>query len=183
MTRLLLFSLALAAPLLVGCAADAPADAPATEASSTDAASASSSAGSVTVGEPIDGGLVVLTADEVAARAAELDGQELTVEGDVSEVCQQKGCWLTFATASGEPFRVAVPKDEAGEYVYTFPTDVAGRRARIAGTFSVEEESVETLRHLAEDAGQSAEEVAAITEPKRTLSLTASGAELAPADA
>lgn len=180
MRRLLLLALPLA---LAACAPD-PDDAPAAEGPPAEQASTEfATTGAVTVGEPIEGALVVLTADELAAQAAEFDGQEVTVEGDVSAVCQQKGCWLTFATASGEPFRVSVPKDEAGEYVYTFPTDVAGRHARVAGTFSVEEESVEMLRHLAEDAGQSAEEVAAITEPKRTLSLTASGAELAPADA
>ena len=35
--------------------------------------------------------------------------------------------------------------------------------------------SVDDQRHYAEDAGKSPEEIAAITEPKRTLSFTSSG--------
>ena len=115
---------------------------------------------------------------EAAARASELNGQVVRVEGTVSEVCQMAGCWLTFQTEGGVPFRVSVPKDETGQYAFTFPKDVSGATAVIEGTLAVEETDVATLRHLAEDAGQSPEEVAAITEPQQTISLTATGARI-----
>ena len=51
----------------------------------------------------------------------------------------------------------------------------------MTGILDVTPESVEDQRHYAEDAGASPEEVAAITEPKNTLVLTALGAELADA--
>ena len=138
-------------------------------------------ADAVTVGEPVGADLVLVSADDLATQADALDGQTVAVEGTVREVCQQKGCWLTLDNASGETIRVAVPKDADGEYLYTFPMDTAGRGARLAGTVSVEETDVETLQHLAEDAGEGAEAIAAVTEPERTIVLTATGAAFDPA--
>ena len=131
--------------------------------------------GGVSVGEPVGADLVFVSADDLATRAADFDGETVAVEGTVREVCQQMGCWLTLDNAAGVPIRVEVPKDADGEYLYTFPMDTAGRPARLAGTVAVEETDVETLRHFAEDGGEGAEAVAAITAPERTVVLTASG--------
>ena len=60
-----------------------------------------------------------------------------------------------------------------------FPKDAAGRRAEVVGTLRVVEETVARRRHLAEDAGASADEIAAITEPSRAVSLFATGARIA----
>ena len=130
------------------------------------------------VGEPLAADAEILPVSAVIERAEELDGQTVFVEGTVAKVCEVRGCWLTLVNDAGETFRVAVPKDEDGEYVFTFPMDATGATARLAGTFTVETESVEMQQHLATDEGESPEAIAAITEPKRTLVLTASGARL-----
>ena len=166
MTRLLLLpALALA---LAACA-----DAPAPEAAPppTERASASAVGGLVPEGE-------ALTTDELIAEADAYDGKTVLVEGSVREVCQMAGCWLALADAQGRAVRVQVPRDESESYVFTFPKDISGATVRIAGTLDVEEESVADQRHYAEDGGASEAEVAAITEPKRTLVLTADGAEI-----
>lgn len=131
--------------------------------------------GTVVGEDPGDG--AVLFVNQVVADPAAYDGQPVRVAGVVSEVCQNAGCWLTFMNDEGTPFRVSVPRDDNG-YVFTFPTDISGQNAVIAGTFAVEQTDVETLRHLAEDEGQTEEQIAAITEPQRTLTLTATGARL-----
>ena len=131
---------------------------------------------STVVGEdPGDG--AVLFADEVAAHAEQYVGAPVRVAGTISEVCQMAGCWLTFQNEAGVAFRVTVPRSDGG-YVWTFPKDVGGRSAVVAGTLTVEETDVETLRHLAEDRGAAEEELAAITAPERTLVLRATGARL-----
>ncbi len=131
--------------------------------------------GAVVGEDPGDG--PVLFVEQVVENPEAYDGQPVRIAGVVGEVCQQAGCWLTFQNAEGTPFRVAVPRGDDG-YVFTFPKGIAGQNAVIAGTFAVEETDVATLRHLAEDAGKSAEEVAAITEPERTFTLAATGARL-----
>lgn len=132
----------------------------------------------VAIGDRVAADASFVTPAALVADAATLDGQTVSVEGTVRTVCQQSGCWLTMDAGNGQNIRVVVPKDDDGEYVFTFPTDITGATARLVGTFAVTEESVEMQRHLAEDEGASAEDVAAITEPVRSLTLTATGAEI-----
>jgi hypothetical protein len=172
--------LLLPALLLAACAQDAP---PAAETAADAAVDAPIGAGDemvadlgTVVGEDPGDGAVIFV-DQVLERPEQYAGAPVRVAGTISEVCQQAGCWFTFQNDAGTPFRVTVPRGEDG-YVFTFPKDVAGRQAVVAGTLTVEETDVETLRHLAQDKGASAEEVAAITEPERTLVLSATGARL-----
>jgi hypothetical protein len=61
------------------------------------------------------------------------------------------------------------------DYGFFMPKDLAGKEVIVSGVAFVEEVSVEEQRHYAEDAGKTAEEIAAITEPKRTLSFISNG--------
>ena len=131
--------------------------------------------GAVVGEDPGDG--AVLFADDVIEHAEEFVGAPIRVAGTVSEVCLNAGCWLTFQNEAGVAFRVTVPRNDDG-YVFTFPKDISGSQVLVAGTLSVEETDVETLKHLAEDRGDSEESIAAITEPERTLILSATGARI-----
>ncbi len=167
MRRLLLI------PLLTLAACAGEPDAPATDPTTMSEADAAS----VAIGDAVPAG-DALTPDELIARADELDGKTVTVEGTVREVCQQAGCWLSLATAEGQMVRVNVPRDESESYRFTFPKDLSGATVRLAGQLDVEMESVDDLRHYAQDGGASPAEVEAITEPKRTLVLTTIGVEV-----
>ena len=118
-------------------------------------------------------------APEAHAAAGALSPEDvIRVEGEVAEVCQMAGCWLTFQNEAGVSFRVAVPRNDDGGYAFTFPRDAAGSRVLVQGTLDVTETDAATRRHLAEDAGASPEEVAAISEPERTVVLNATGARV-----
>jgi hypothetical protein len=180
----LLLALALGLAACATDTADAPEAADAVATTETPDSGAEMGDAPVAVGEPLADDARVVPVAAVIERSADLDGEALVVEGTVSKVCQMKGCWLTLSNDAGETFRVNVPKDEDGEYVFTFPMDVTGATAQLAGTLAIEEESVETLRHFAEDEGRSQEEIEAITEPEPTVVLTARGALVKrPADA
>jgi len=129
------------------------------------------------VGEDPGSEGAVLFANDVAEHANDYAEAPIIVAGTVSEVCQNAGCWLTFQNDAGVAFRVTVPRDDNG-YVFTFPKDVLGLHVVVAGILSIEDTGVETLKHLAEDRGDDAETIAAITEPERTLILAATGARI-----
>jgi hypothetical protein len=93
-----------------------------------------------------------------------------TVEGKVSSVCQAKGCWMKLETGNGETIRVTFK-----DYGFFVPKDLAGSTVIIKGEASVKVTSVEELRHYAEDAKKSKEEIEKITEPKRELVFEADG--------
>ena len=63
-----------------------------------------------------------------------------------------------------------------GAYTLTYNvTDASGNTAILRGRAYKEETSVDELKHFAEDAGKSAEEIAAITEPVTELKFMADG--------
>ncbi|WP_412061699.1 DUF4920 domain-containing protein [Rubrivirga sp. IMCC45206] len=171
MSRLLSLLLCLS---LAACASDAP---EATDASTDEAVSAAETDGTP-FGEPVPAG-DALSPDDLAAEPDTYAGKSIVVEGTVREVCQMAGCWLTLAAADGQTIRVEVPRDETESYVYTFPKDIDGQTVRLAGMLAVETESVADLQHYAQDAGASQAEIDAITAPRQTMVLTATGAELA----
>lgn len=97
------------------------------------------------------------------------DSVSVKFTSEVKEVCQNKGCWMKMDM--GEEEAMVRFKD----YGFFMPKDIAGHQVIVEGYAFVEEMSVEDQRHYAEDAGKSPEEIAAITEPKRTLSFVSNG--------
>ena len=88
----------------------------------------------------------------------------------VDEVCQAKGCWMKLDLENGEQVMVKFK-----DYGFFMPMDIAGKEVVLNGKAFVNEVPVDEQRHYAEDAGKSAEEIAKITEPKKTFSFVADG--------
>ena len=94
----------------------------------------------------------------------------------VSDVCQTKGCWMNLvnATESNQEEMFVQFKD----YGFFMPKDLAGKEVIVEGKAYSESTSVEELRHYAEDAGKTEEEIAAITEPQLEKKFLATGVVL-----
>ena len=92
------------------------------------------------------------------------------VEGTVVEVCKKKGCFMKLARENGEPIMVNFK-----DYGFFMPQDIVGKTVVIDGTAKVKETSVQDLKHLAQDANKSQEEIAGITQPKKDIVLVANG--------
>lgn len=110
--------------------------------------------------------------DDVMAKMATVDSMQMKVTGKVKAVCQTKGCWMTLVSDKpGYPEMRVTFKD----YAFFMPKDLSGKRVVIDGFARVETTSVEMLRHFAEDAKKSPEEIAKITEPVREVNFEAAG--------
>ena len=112
----------------------------------------------------------VLAYENLAAEMPEADSMAVTVQGKVSAVCQKKGCWMNITQENGEEMMVRFK-----DYGFFMPLDIAGREVIMNGKAFYQTTSVDDLRHYAEDAGKSQEEIDAITEPKRELAFLADG--------
>jgi hypothetical protein len=79
-------------------------------------------------------------------------GKDVTVEGTVRAACTNKGCWLELAesdkTGAGAPPGCRVTFKDYGFFV---PTNSAGSRARIQGTFELATVSASRVRHLEQE--------------------------------
>lgn len=108
--------------------------------------------------------------EQIVEDAERLGGQIVKVTGTVREVCQNKGCWMTLEAGGEKSVRVTFR-----DYGFFVPKDIAGRTVVLEGTVRMEELSVETLRHYAEESGKSEEEIAAIDAPDVQLTVIADG--------
>lgn len=95
---------------------------------------------------------------------------DMKIEGKVVDVCKKKGCWMTLEMPNGEPMRVTFK-----DYAFFMPMDVVGKKVVLDGIAKKQTISAETLRHYAEDAKKTPEEVAKITDPKKELAFEAKG--------
>ena len=110
------------------------------------------------------------SADFVAALQGK-DSMEAKVECEIVTSCAKKGCWMDAKLADGTPMKVRFI-----DYSFFVPTHgLEGKRTVLQGTVKREVTDVATLRHYAEDAGKSKEEIEKITEPINELAFTATG--------
>ncbi len=97
-----------------------------------------------------------------------------TLTGEIVEVCVKKGCFMKLVDADRDEVVTVRFKD----YGFFMPQDIVGKTVALEGEAKVTEHSVKQLQHWAEDAGKSAEEIAAITAPKRTIEFIATGVKV-----
>ena len=94
----------------------------------------------------------------------------IKIEGQVLSSCPMKGCWMKIK--SDEDTILVRFKD----YGFFVPKeDIAGDKTILNGKLSIDTLSVELLRHYAEDAGKSLEEINTITEPEISMTFLADG--------
>ncbi|WP_298896792.1 DUF4920 domain-containing protein [uncultured Psychroserpens sp.] len=114
-----------------------------------------------------------LSADRMAVHYAKMtvgDTVDAKMTAKVDEVCQAKGCWMKLDLPDGEQVMVKFK-----DYGFFMPKDISGKEVIINGKAFVNEVPVDEQRHYAEDGGATPEEIAKITEPKKTLSFLADG--------
>ena len=105
---------------------------------------------------------------KMMGKKKKLENVQLT--GKIVQVCQAEGCWMKLENGSGQPIMV-----KFSDHAFLIPKDMAGNTATVIGTAEKKVVSVKEQRHLLEDAGASAEAIAAITEPKEELRVEATG--------
>ena len=112
-----------------------------------------------------------ISMDQLQKEMKEQAMVEAKVEGTIIETCSKKGCWMSIATG-GEDEMIVRFKD----YGFFVPTEgVDGKKTIMEGVCSYDTLSVDVLRHYAEDAGKTQDEIDAITQPEYTLAFEASG--------
>ena len=118
-------------------------------------------------GAVADGAIAVTTVDSKLKDSEKFNGR---VKGKVVSVCQEKGCWMKIERENGEPMMVKFK-----DYGFFMPKNIEGKEVVVDGEATVKETSVKQLRHYAQDAGKSKEEIEKITAPKREVIFVAKG--------
>lgn len=107
---------------------------------------------------------------ELPALMADKQMTDVKIEGKVLDVCPKKGCWLSLEMPDK-----SVTFVKFKDYGFFVPLELIGKTVVLEGQAKKIETSVAELKHYAEDAKKSKEEIDAITEPKKEIRVTANG--------
>ena len=95
---------------------------------------------------------------------------EVKVTAKIVEVCPKKGCWLKLELNDGTTATVKMK-----DYGFFLPAAAKGKTVVIDGEVKLKTTSVAELKHYAEDAKKSKEEIDAITKPEKVVSVLVKG--------
>jgi hypothetical protein len=103
----------------------------------------------------------------VALGAVSGDDANVIVEATITDVCPKKGCWMLVTDGEQELFV------RFQDYGFFVPRNATGHRVVMHGTAVAQTVSVDELRHYAQDAGKSPDEIAAISKPETRVTFFA----------
>lgn len=121
-------------------------------------------------GEQVTPAGAVLIHDVVAKLNSGKEEMDAKIKAKITEVCAKKGCWVKLDLGNGETATVKMK-----DYGFFLPLAAKGKTVVIDGEVKLKTTSVAELRHYAEDAGKSKEEIEAIKEPKKEVRVMAKG--------
>jgi hypothetical protein len=111
-----------------------------------------------------------IAVSEIPALLAKQDSAEIKVIGKIGECCQTKGCWMKVPISDTQDMLVRFK-----DYGFFVPMDSEGKEIVMEGLVKREVIPVAQLRHYAEDAGKTKEEIEKITEDEVKISFMATG--------
>lgn len=118
-----------------------------------------------------------LSSEEMMAKYKDLkegDTIEVAFKSVAKEVCQKKGCWMTMDLGDDKKSFVKFK-----DYAFFVPKNGQDKETVVKGKAYVSVESVDVLKHYAQDAGKSQAAIDSIVEPKVTYSFMADGVLMA----
>ena len=108
--------------------------------------------------------------DDEFSKKIENNYEITNISGKIIDVCPKKGCWMNVKVDSDTLF---VKFKDYGFFVPK--SGVVGKKVLMTGKIFKDTISVERLKHYAEDAKKSVEEISLITEPEYKINMLASG--------
>jgi DNA-directed RNA polymerase subunit F len=107
---------------------------------------------------------------DVAAKLEKTESVDGKIRAKIVDVCPKKGCWLKLQVNDSTTAMVKMK-----DYAFFLPVSAKGKTVVLDGEVKMKTTSVAELRHYAEDAKKSKEEIAAITKPEKEIRVTAKG--------
>jgi len=111
-----------------------------------------------------------ITAAQLAERLKYSDSLQTKVKGDIVASCAKKGCWMDVQLPENKIMKVTFK-----DYAFFVPKGMTKKYTIMEGIARKETISVAMLRHYAQDAGKSKEEIEKINSPQSVLTFEATG--------
>lgn len=107
---------------------------------------------------------------ELPAKLEKAESYDGKIKAKIVEVCPKKGCWLKLQVNDSTTAMVKMK-----DYGFFLPVAAKGKTVVIDGETKMKTTSVAELKHYAEDAKKSKEEIDAITKAEKEIRVMAKG--------
>jgi hypothetical protein len=107
---------------------------------------------------------------DIPAKLKNTESIDTKIKAKIVDVCPKKGCWLKLQVNDSTTAMVKMK-----DYGFFLPVAAKGKTVVLDGEVKMKTTSVAELKHYAEDAKKSKEEIAAITKPEKEIRVTAKG--------
>ena len=107
---------------------------------------------------------------EIPAKLEKSETIDTKIRAKVLDVCPKMGCWIKLQVNDSTTAFVKMK-----DYAFFLPEAIKGKTVVLDGEAKIKTTSVEELKHYAEDAKKSKEEIAAITQPTKEIRFLAKG--------
>ena len=97
------------------------------------------------------------------------ENKQVVAKGKIKQVCQKKGCFFMLSDGQNEA-RITFK-----DYGFFIPTNTAGKKVVLKGTFNVQELSEKKAKHYAKDAGEDPDNIEG---PQKEYSLVATSVKI-----
>jgi hypothetical protein len=109
-------------------------------------------------------------AEKLPSLLKEKDTLTIKLKATVLDACASKGCWMTLKLNDKTSAFVKMK-----DYAFFVPQDIIGKTVVVDGISYIKTTSVEDLKHYAEDAKKSQQEIDAIVQPEKQVRVLANG--------
>lgn len=107
---------------------------------------------------------------DIPAKLKSTEAIDTKIKAKIVDVCPKKGCWLKLQVNDSTTAMVKMK-----DYGFFLPVAAKGKTVVLDAEVKMKTTSVAELKHYAEDAKKSKEEIAAITKPEKEIRVTAKG--------
>ncbi len=122
-------------------------------------------------GKDYDGGMTIIEFSDLMKNSTDNNDKVVIVKGNVSEVCQEMGCWMIMSEGSNT-VRIKTMHE------FFLPKDIAGREAVVIGKFKMTEITEEMARHYNEESKNPTIKTENIKGPQKVYEMEAMGIKI-----
>lgn len=122
-------------------------------------------------GKDYDATMPVVTFGDLMKNTEANNGQTILVKGNVTEVCQEMGCWMMMSDGTNSARVKTLHK-------FFLPKDIAGSNAIVIGTFKVAEISEDEARHYLEESKNPTMKPEDLKGPQKVYEIEALGIKI-----
>ena len=91
----------------------------------------------------------ILSVADIFADITGFEGKTVVVQGNMSEICREAGCWTVIGDGTSYIRAMTLHK-----FVMPKDMDISGKVAVVEGVFAVKEITEEQAKHFAEESGK-----------------------------